>query len=93
VENGSGRRLGYFGDSMLNYPMWAKHGETRQIPPARLIVELTQEQLERLNKASGELGPVALLRSVALALADQANDVKQERRRAAFADDQAVPPR
>jgi hypothetical protein len=49
--------------------------------------QLTQAQLERLDAASGELGAQALLKAVALRLADQAIEVRQARLHAAFACD------
>jgi hypothetical protein len=88
VENGDGPRPAYFRDAMLNYPMgFARHGEAHRIPPAKLIVELSQAQLERLDEASGGLGPAGFVRVVALKLADEAAAIQCERRRAAFADE------
>lgn len=58
----------------------------RTIPPARLIVEVSQAQLAQLDAASGGLGPAALVKAVALALADDAATIRHERLRAVFAE-------
>jgi hypothetical protein len=53
----------------------------------RLWIDLSQAQLERLDAANGELGAQALVKAVALRLADEASAIQSERRRAAFAGD------
>ena len=46
------------------------------VEPRRVVVELSREQFETLERASGRLGPGGLLRAVALGLAETVERVQ-----------------
>jgi hypothetical protein len=44
------------------------------VEPSRIVVELSREQFEALDRASGRVAPADYLRAVALRLAELANE-------------------